>query len=80
VYDHLSAVPLFERSHPEVWVGEFGDTVVCMVPSNVENQRWTGSSARSSRSSTVPPTSWPTSAPARHCWTERKRAVRHRRR
>ncbi|MBB4908724.1 hypothetical protein [Actinophytocola algeriensis] len=42
VYDHTCAVPLFERSHPEsaeVWLGEFGDTVVCMVPSNVENQR-----------------------------------------
>ena len=42
VYDHMSAVPLFARSHPEareVWLGEFGDTVVCMVPSNVEYQR-----------------------------------------
>lgn len=42
VYDHTCACPLHERSHPEsreVWLGEFGDTVVCMVPSNVENQR-----------------------------------------
>ena len=42
VYDHTCACPLFEKSHPEsaeVWLGEFGDTVVCMVPSNVENQR-----------------------------------------
>jgi hypothetical protein len=42
VYDHTCAVPLFEKSHPEsaeVWLGEFCDTVVCMVPSNVENQR-----------------------------------------
>ena len=42
VYDHMSAVPLFERSYPEareVWLGVFGDTVVCMVPSNVEYQR-----------------------------------------
>jgi hypothetical protein len=42
VYDHTCAIPLFEKSHPEsaeVWLGEFGDTVVCMVPSNVENQR-----------------------------------------
>jgi hypothetical protein len=42
VYDHLCAIPLFEKSHPEsaeVWLGEFGDTVVWMVPSNVENER-----------------------------------------
>src|SRR5213593_920254 len=42
VYDHTCAIPLPERSHPdaaEVWLGEFGDTVVCMVPSNAENQR-----------------------------------------
>ncbi|MFC6093400.1 hypothetical protein [Saccharothrix lopnurensis] len=42
VYDHMCACPLVERSHPEsaeVWLGEFGDTVVCMVPSNVEHQR-----------------------------------------
>ena len=42
VYDNTCACPLFEKSHPEsaeVWLGEFGDTVVCMVPSNVENQR-----------------------------------------
>lgn len=42
VYDHTCAVPLFEKSHPEsaeVWLGEFGDTVVYMVPSNLENQR-----------------------------------------
>ncbi|OLF09710.1 hypothetical protein BLA60_18140 [Actinophytocola xinjiangensis] len=42
VYDHTCACPLFEKSHlasPEVWVGEFGDTVMCMVPSNAENQR-----------------------------------------
>lgn len=42
VYDHTCAIPLFEKSHPEaaeVWLGEFGDTVVYMLPSNVENQR-----------------------------------------
>ena len=42
VYDHTCACPLFEKSRPEsreVWLGEFGDTVVCMVPSSVENQR-----------------------------------------
>ncbi|MGB3438652.1 MAG: hypothetical protein WBA97_07840 [Actinophytocola sp.] len=42
VYDHTCAIPLIERTHPEsaeVWLGEFGDTVMCMVPSNVENQR-----------------------------------------
>ena len=42
VYDHTCAIPLAEKSHPdsaEVWLGEFGDTVVWMVPSNVENRR-----------------------------------------
>jgi hypothetical protein len=42
VYDHTCAIPLPERASPEaleVWLGEFGDTVVFMVPSNVENQR-----------------------------------------
>lgn len=42
VYDHTCAISLPERDDPamlEVWLGEFGDTVVCTVPSNVENQR-----------------------------------------
>jgi hypothetical protein len=42
VYDHTCAIPLPERSSPEaaeVWLGEFGDTVVWLVPSPVENQR-----------------------------------------
>lgn len=42
VYDHTCAIPLPERSHPEsreVWLGEFGDTVVCMLPSSVEGRR-----------------------------------------
>jgi hypothetical protein len=42
VYDHTCAIPLPERAAPEateVWLGEFGDTVVYMVPSDVENQR-----------------------------------------
>lgn len=42
VYDHTCAIPLAERSHPEaaeVWLGEFGDTVVFMVPSTAENER-----------------------------------------
>ena len=42
VYDHMCAIPLFESSYAEsleVWLGEFGDTVVLMVPSNAEYQR-----------------------------------------
>ena len=42
LYDHTCAIPLPDRGHPEssvVWLGEFGDTVVCMVESNAENQR-----------------------------------------
>ena len=42
VYDHTCAIPLPERASPaarEVWLGEFGDTVVFMVPSNDENRR-----------------------------------------
>lgn len=42
VYDHTCAIPLPERRSPEaaeVWLGEFGDTVVWMVPSPVENRR-----------------------------------------
>lgn len=42
VYDHTCAIPVPDRVSPDslaVWLGEFGDTVVCMVPSNAENQR-----------------------------------------
>jgi hypothetical protein len=42
VYDHTCAIPIPEHADPEaleVWLGEFGDTVVCMVPSNAENLR-----------------------------------------
>jgi hypothetical protein len=42
VYDHTCAIPLPERGSAEsleVWLGEFGDTVVCMVSSTAENQR-----------------------------------------
>ncbi|GAA3463478.1 hypothetical protein ACFFSW_00400 [Saccharothrix longispora] len=42
VYDHTCAIPLVGKSHPEsaeVWLGEFGGTVVCVMPSDVEDQR-----------------------------------------
>ena len=42
VYDHSCAIPMIEQSYSEVaevWLGEFGDTVMCVVPSNVENRR-----------------------------------------
>lgn len=42
VYDHTCAIPLPERVSPEateVWLGEFGDTVVFLVPSPADNRR-----------------------------------------